>query len=216
MEKYTTLTSKAAPLMLANIDTDIITPMRRLVTHAGTTALARYAFEPLRFVDGDGDRGEPNPDFIMNQPAFQDATILVTGENFGCGSSRETAVTALVDLGYRCIIGSSFGEIFHNNCYQNGILPIVLPREQVETLAAESLETAASEATVTVSLETCTITTPLGNTLSFEINALRREALLEGLDSIGVTLKREAEIAAFQARDRQARPWVYEVGLPSL
>jgi 3-isopropylmalate/(R)-2-methylmalate dehydratase small subunit len=147
----------------------------------------------------------------MNQPAFQQATILVTGENFGCGSSRETAVTALVALGYRCVIGSSFGEIFYNNCFQNGVLPIILPREQVETLAAEALETAAGAEMVTVDLENCTITTPLGQTWSFTINALRREALLEGLDAIGLTLKRAADIAAFQARDRLVRPWVYEL-----
>jgi 3-isopropylmalate/(R)-2-methylmalate dehydratase small subunit len=210
MEKFTTLTSKAAPLMLANIDTDIITPMRRLVADAGK-ALARYAFEPLRFVDGDGDRGEPNPDFIMNQPAFQQATILITGENFGCGSSRETAVTALVGLGYRCVIGSSFGEIFYNNCFQNGVLPIILPRQQVEMLAAEALETADGPQMVTVNLDTCTITTPLGQTLPFSLNALRREALRQGLDAIGVTLKRDADIAAFEGRDRAARPWVYQV-----
>ena len=210
MEKFTTLTSKAAPLMLANIDTDIITPMRRLVVDTGK-ALARYAFEPLRFIDGDGDRGEPNPDFIMNQPPFQQATILITGENFGCGSSRETAVTALVGLGYRCVIGSSFGEIFYNNCFQNGVLPIILPRQHVDMLAAESLETAHGPELVTVDLETCTITSPLGQTLPFSMNALRREALLEGLDAIGVTLKRAADIAAFQARDVSARPWVYQV-----
>jgi 3-isopropylmalate/(R)-2-methylmalate dehydratase small subunit len=210
MEKFTTLTSKAAPLMLANIDTDIITPMRRLVVDTGK-ALARYAFEPLRFVDGDGDRAEPNPDFLMNQPPFQQATILITGENFGCGSSRETAVTALVGLGYRCVIGSSFGEIFYHNCFQNGVLPIILPRQQVDMLAAEALETAQGPERVTVDLETCTITSPLGQTLPFGINAWRREALLEGLDAIGVTLKRTADITAFQARDVTARPWVYQI-----
>lgn len=210
MEKLRTLTSKAAPLMLANIDTDVITPMRRLVAHSGS-ALAHYAFEPLRYLGGDADVGEPNPDFIMNQPAFQQAKVLITGENFGCGSSRETAVKVLVDLGYRCVIGSSFGEIFYNNCFQNGILPIVLPLEQVESLAAEALETADSEGVVTVDLETCTIATPLGNTLPFEVNALRREALLQGLDAIGVTLQREGEIAAFQAQDRQARSWIYPI-----
>ena len=212
MEKFTTLTAKAAPLMLANIDTDIITPMRRIVETNAGPGLARYAFEALRYVDGDADRGEPHADFIMNQPAFRDAAILVTGDNFGCGSSRETAVSVLVGLGYRCVIGSSFGEIFHNNCYQNGILPIVLPRDQVEALAAESLETAETDAQVTVNLEAGTITTPLGNTVRFEINALRREALLEGLNAIGVTLKRDADIAAFQARDQPIRPWVYRVG----
>ena len=210
MEKFSTVTSKAAPLMRANIDTDIITPMRRLVAYSGKE-MAAYAFEPLRFIRGDGDLGEPNPEFILNQPAFQDATILITGENFGCGSSRETAVKVLVDLGYRCLIGSSFGDIFYNNCFQNGILPIILPLEQVEALAAESLETAGSDGEVTVDLTTCTITSPLGQTLSFEINGLRRTALLEGLDSIGVTMTREAEIAAFQARDREARPWVYHL-----
>lgn len=209
MEKLRVLTSKAAPLMLANIDTDVITPMRRLVVSTGP-GLAKYAFEPLRYTGGDADTGEPNPDFIMNQPAFQQAKILVTGENFGCGSSRETAVSVLVHLGYRCVIGSSFGGIFYNNCFQNGILPIVLPVEQVEALAAESLETADQDIGVTVDLEACTITTPLGNTISFEVNGLRREALMEGLDAIGVTLKRDDAIAAFQARDRQSRPWVYQ------
>jgi 3-isopropylmalate/(R)-2-methylmalate dehydratase small subunit len=210
MEKLRTLTSKAAPLMLANIDTDVITPMRRLVAHSGP-ALARYAFEPLRYLGGDADLGEPNPDFIMNQPAFQQSKVLITGENFGCGSSRETAVKVLADLGYRCVIGSSFGEIFYNNCFQNGILPIVLPLEQVGSLAAEALETADGGGVVTVNLETCTITTQLGNTIPFEVNALRREALLQGLDAIGVTLQREDAIAAFQAEDRQTRPWVYQI-----
>lgn len=207
MEKLTVLTSKAAPLMLANIDTDIITPMRRLV--AANPDWPKYAFEPLRYTGGDADEGEPNPDFIMNQPPFQQAQILVAGENFGCGSSRETAVTALVQLGYRCVIGSSFGGIFYNNCFQNGILPIILPVDQVEALAAESLETAEGEAGVTVDLQACTITTPLGHTIPFEVNALRREALIEGLDTIGVTLKRDGAIATFQEQDRRARPWVY-------
>ncbi len=186
MEKLKILTSKAAPLMLANIDTDVITPMRRLVMSTGPS-LAKYAFEPLRYTGGDAD----------------------TGENFGCGSSRETAVSVLVHLGYRCVIGSSFGGIFYNNCFQNGILPIVLPVEQVEALAAESLETADSDAGVTVDLEACTITTPLGNTIPFEVNGLRREALMEGLDAIGVTLKRDDAIATFQDQDRQTRPWIY-------
>ncbi len=209
MEQLTLLTSKAAPLMLANIDTDVITPMRRLV--AASPNWPKYAFEPLRHTGGDADEGEPNPDFIMNQAPFQQAQILVAGENFGCGSSRETAVTALAQLGYRCVIGSSFGGIFYNNCFQNGILPIVLPVEQVEALAAESLETAEGSAGVTVDLETCTITTPLGRTIRFEVNALRREALMEGLDAIGITLKRDDAIAAFQEQDRQTRPWVYDL-----
>ena len=152
------------------------------------------------------DRSD-NPDFVLNQPRYRGAQILLSGENFGCGSSRESAVWALAGFGFRCLIAPSFGDIFTNNAFQNGMLLIRLPKEQVERLAAELMISATPA--MTVDLQTQTITAPSGAVTPFEVDAELREALLEGRDEIGMTLMREADIRAFQNRDRSARPWIY-------
>jgi 3-isopropylmalate/(R)-2-methylmalate dehydratase small subunit len=203
MQKFTTVTGTAAPLMKANIDTDVIIPAKCLVGHR-RDQLGAFAFEAYRYR---ADLTE-NPDFVLNQPRYRSAQVLVTGENFGCGSSRESAVWALAGIGMRCVIAPGFGDIFFNNAFQNGMLLIRLPKEQVERLVAE-LESEATSM-VTVDLQKQIITSPLGAQLPFEIDAERRQALLEGRDEIGMTLTRDAEIRAFQERDRDVRPWVYQ------
>ena len=218
MEKFTTLTSIAAPLMLENVDTDVITPMELMVTYGFGENVGRIAFAPLRYIKDEQDgpdfilhQPKENPEFVLNQEPFRQAKILLAGTNFGCGSSREMAVWALARLGYRCLMAPSFGEIFFNNCFKNGVLPIVLPREVVEGFA-ELARSGSVEAQFTVDLKAGVITTPAGKEVAFEVEATRRESLLEGLDEIGMTLQRESEIADFQQRDRQERPWVYAVG----
>jgi 3-isopropylmalate/(R)-2-methylmalate dehydratase small subunit len=195
MQKFTAVTGIAAPLMKANIDTDVIIPAKCLVGHR-RDQLGAFCFEAYRYRP---DRSE-NPDFVLNQSRYRSAQVLVTGENFGCGSSRESAVWALAGIGMRCVIAPGFGDIFFNNAFQNGMLLIRLPKEQVEQLAAE-LESAATS-TVTVDLQKQIIALP--------VDAERRQALLEGRDEIGITLTRDAEIRAFQQRDRDVRPWVYQ------
>ncbi len=192
----------AAPLLRANVDTDVIIRINRLVAEP-RERLGRFVFEALRFrLDG-----AENPQFILNRPGYRDAKILITGPNFGCGSSREAAVWALESFGIRCLIGTTFGAIFFDNCFENGILPIVVRERDVALLGSES----DSPASFTVDLGEQTVTAPSGWVLGFTVEARRREALLAGLDSIGATLKRMAEIEAFEARDRRLRPWVYEV-----
>ncbi len=203
MDRFGVLEGIAAPLLMPNVDTDIITPMRRL-TGGSAHPLHHYAFEPYRFFDGDGDRGDPNPEFVLNQPEYADARILITGENFGCGSSRESAPIALRGLGIRCLIGTSFGEIFFNNCFQRGLLAVTLPAETIESLAAQT-----RDGSFRVDLAGQHIQSPDGSFHPFDVNPLRRECLLEGLDDLGLTLKREGAIKAFQDRDRKARPWIY-------
>jgi 3-isopropylmalate/(R)-2-methylmalate dehydratase small subunit len=206
VEKFAALESAAAPLLLRDVDTDVIIPMRRLV-EPRERDLADYAFEPLRY-GPDGADGEPNPEFVLNDPAYAGAQILLAGPNFGCGSSREPAVWVIKGMGFRCIIAPSFGDIFTKNCFQNAVLPIVLPEAEVEALAAEAREPGAR---FRIDLAQTRITTPT-RSLGFEVNAFRREALLGGLDDLAMTLKREPEIAAFQEADRLRRPWVYDVG----
>ena len=202
MQKFIRETGTAVPMMKANIDTDVIIPAKRLVGHR-RDELGAFAFEAYRYRP---DRAD-NPDFILNQPRYRDAKILVTGENFGCGSSRKSAVWALAGFGFRCVIAPSFGDIFTNNAFQNGMLLVRLPKEQVERLAAE-VESSATPS-MTVDLQGQVITAPSGGETRFEIDAERRQALLEGRDEIGMTLARDADILAFQERDRAARPWVY-------
>jgi 3-isopropylmalate/(R)-2-methylmalate dehydratase small subunit len=205
MQKFTQVTGTAAPMMKANIDTDVIIPAKRLVGHR-REELAAFAFEAHRYrVDG-----SDNPDFILNKPRFRNANILVTGENFGCGSSRESAVWAMAGFGFRCVIAPSFGDIFYNNAFQNGMLLIRLPKEQVERLAVD-LEKAAPS--MTVDLERQVITAPSGAETRFGIDPERRQALLEGRDEIGMTLARDTDILAFQERDRAARPWIYDTAV---
>ena len=200
MQRFTTLTGPAAPLLAANIDTDVIIRIERL-TSGEVDKLGHYAFEALRYLPDGAD----NPDFVFNQPAFRGAPILIAGPNFGCGSSREGAVTALLGLGVRCVIADSFGDIFFNNCFQNGVLPIRLPEDEIERLALE----ARGGKPFIVDLERRVLATPGGREVAFAVDDLRRTALLEGLDDIGLTLKYDQEIRAWQAADRTARPWVW-------
>jgi 3-isopropylmalate/(R)-2-methylmalate dehydratase small subunit len=201
MQAFTTLSGVAAPLLRANIDTDIIIRIERLTTLKGPEALGPYALEALRYrADGSED-----PDFVLNQSAYREAPILLAGANFGCGSSREGAVTALMGRGICCVIAPSFGDIFFNNCFQNGLLPIRLAEAQVLALARE----AAGGTPMVVDLVTQTITTQVGTVIAFKTDPLRREALLHGLDDIGLTLKDDALIRAWQQQDRLARPWVW-------
>jgi 3-isopropylmalate/(R)-2-methylmalate dehydratase small subunit len=204
MEPWTNITGVAAPLLVESIDTDVISPMNRLLE--GRDALLKYAFEPLRYRQD----GTPNPDFVLNQPEYQGARILLAGANFACGSSRETAVWAIVGLGFRCVIAPSFGDIFFKNCFQNGVLPVVLLAAEIRALASETRAGAFQ-----VDLERCKITAPSGREIEFVVHPLRRAALLAGLDEIGVTLERASEISAFQKRDREARPWIYSFGPPA-
>lgn len=200
MEPFTTVTGRAAPLLLANVDTDVIIRVEHL-TAPDQTVLGRYAFESLRYAPD----GSENPGFILNQPAFRGAPILLAGPNFGCGSSREGAVTAIQQMGVRCVIAASFGDIFYSNCFQNGLLPIRLPEALVTALAGRL----AADPTLTVDLERQAVIA--GNEVhAFDIDPRRREALLEGLDDIGLTLKQMPAIRAFQAADRLERPWVWD------
>ena len=203
MEQFTVLEGVAAPLMRENVDTDVIIPIKRLVTLANIN-LGDWAFEPLRYRKD----GSDNPDFVLNQPKYRGSRILLAGRNFGCGSSREGAVVAILGMGIRCVVAPSFGDIFFNNCFQNGVLPIVLPQEEVERLAEEA-RSSIDGAAFAVDLVAQEIRTPGQRTVSFTVDPNRRQALLQGLDPIGTTLLREEEIASFQQRDRQARPWVY-------
>lgn len=203
MEKFTQVSAVAAPLMKPNIDTDVIIPVKRLIGYQ-RHELGAFALEPYRFRAD----GSENPDFVLNRPRYRGAKILVTAENFGCGSSRESAVWALASFGFRCIIGAGFGDIFYNNAFQNGLLLIRLQRNVVDQIV-DDIERAPSPS-MTVDLQTCTIITPSEQRMPFEIDGERRQALLEGRDEIGMTLLRDAEIRAFQERDRAGRPWIYE------
>jgi 3-isopropylmalate/(R)-2-methylmalate dehydratase small subunit len=200
---FTTVTGAAAPLMRANIDTDVIIRVERLVGTA-KAEMGAHAFEVWRRrADGSED-----PAFVLNQEPFRAAPILLAGPNFGCGSSREGAVWALAGAGFRVVIAPSFSDIFANNALQNGLLPVVLPEATVEALAA-AVEQAPGNARVTVDLGRCVVVGPAGDAHRFEIDPARREALLSGLDDIGLTLRQAPAIAAWQAEDRTARPWMW-------
>ena len=201
MNAFTSATGTAVPLMMENCDTDVIIRVDRLTSRT-LEGLRAAAFEAIRM----NPDGTPNMDCTLNQPQFRGAPILLTGANFGCGSSREPAVWAIQALGVRAIVAESYGDIFYGNCFHNGLLPVVLPRAEVDALAAE----AATGATgFTVDLEALLVSAPSGRTCKFEIDAHRRQSLLEGLDEIGQTLKSSATITAWQQRDRSARPWVW-------
>ena len=201
MDKFTTLTGIAAPLPQVNVDTDMIIPKQYLKT-IHRTGLGRGLFDEMRF-DRDGAE---IPGFVLNQPAYRDAEILVAGDNFGCGSSREHAPWALLDFGIRCVIAPSFADIFYNNCFKNGILPIALPQDDVDALMAEASK--GSNARMTVDLEAQTITTADGTATRFEVDPFRKRCLLEGLDDIGLTLEKGAAIDAFEARSAADHPWL--------
>jgi 3-isopropylmalate/(R)-2-methylmalate dehydratase small subunit len=200
MQAFTTLQGPAAALLQPNIDTDVIIRIERLAS-LERDALGAYALEALRYrADGSED-----PDFVLNRAPFRDAPILITGPNFGCGSSREGAVWALLARGIRCVIGESFGDIFFANCFQNGVLALRQPSETVARIAM----LAAGGAPLTVDLVSQRLVLSTGEKISFEVDPMRRDALLEGLDDIGQTLKRGEAIAAWQQHDRQTRPWVW-------
>jgi 3-isopropylmalate/(R)-2-methylmalate dehydratase small subunit len=201
MEKFTTLTAVAAPLSMINVDTDKIIPKQFLKTIA-RTGLAKGLFYELRY----DEAGKPKEGFVLDQPAYQNAKILVAGKNFGCGSSREHAPWALLDFGIRCVIASSFGDIFYNNCFKNGILPVVLPQEQVDLLMDDADR--GANAIVTVDLEKQEITGPDGGTLSFEIDGFRKHCLLNGLDDIGLTLQKDEKIDSFESQRQVSQPWL--------
>lgn len=205
MEKFTRLTAIAAPLLRINIDTDAIIPSREM-KRVSKVGLSEGLFAGWRY-QSPGSRAE-NPDFILNREPYRRAQILLSGLNFGCGSSREHAVWALHEWGIRAIIAPSFGSIFQGNCVRNGIVPVILDNAVVEALARK-VEADPEKIRITVDLTTCTVSIPDGGAWSFSIPEADREMLLEGLDSIAVTLKRDAEILAYRERDRPRRPWIY-------
>ena len=199
MQPFTVLTGVAAPLRIVNVDTDMIIPKQYLKT-IKRTGLGTGLFAEMRYRED----GSENPDFVLNKPAYRNAQILVAGDNFGCGSSREHAPWALLDFGIRCVIATSFADIFYNNCFKNGILPIVVSPENIEKLFDDAER--GSNATVTVDLEACEIRGPDGGAIPFELDAFRRHCLLNGLDDIGLTLEKAPAIAAFEDKLAQ-RAW---------
>ena len=201
MDKFEKLTGIAAPMPMVNIDTDMIIPKQFLKT-IKRSGLGVNLFDEMRY-----DReGNEIPDFVLNQPQYRDAQILVAGDNFGCGSSREHAPWAIKDFGIRCVIAPSFADIFHNNCFKNGILPIVLPQEQVDVLMKDAEK--GSNARMTIDLEGQTVTTSDGEKFSFEVDAFKKHCLLNGLDDIGLTLEKGAAIDSYEDSLGQSRPWV--------
>jgi len=201
MQKFTKLTGVAAPLPMINVDTDAIIPKQFLKT-IKRTGLGKHLFSELRY----DENGKEKPDFVLNKPAYRKAEILVAGENFGCGSSREHAPWALLDFGIRCVISTSFADIFFNNCFQNGILPIKVKPDELEKLMDDANR--GANATLTVDLEAQEIRGPDGGCISFEIDPFRKRCLLEGLDNIGLTMKEDKKIAAYEEKIAAARPWL--------
>ena len=199
MDKFTVLESVAAPLRIINIDTDMIIPKQYLKT-TKRTGLGRGLFAELR----DREDGSENPDFVLNQPAYRNAKILVAGDNFGCGSSREHAPWALLDFGIRCVISTSFADIFYNNCFQNGILPIKVSPEDLEKLFDDASR--GSNATLTIDLENQEIRGPDGGAVKFDIDPFRKHCMLNGLDGIGLTMEKAASIDSFEKKLAE-RPW---------
>ena len=200
MAPFTSLTGIAAPMPLVNIDTDMIIPKQFLKTIA-RTGLGKNLFDEMRYTPD----GAEIPGFVLNQPAWRHSEILVTGENFGCGSSREHAPWALLDFGIRCVISTSFADIFYNNCFKNGILPVVIPQEVVDILMADARK--GANARQTVDLAAQTVTTSDGQVFGFEIDPFRKHCLINGLDDIGLTLEKSAAIASFEQAAQTLRPW---------
>ena len=200
MEKFTKLTGIAAPMPLVNIDTDMIIPKHFLKT-IQRSGLGKNLFDEMRYTQD----GAEIADFVLNQPAYRKAEIIIAGDNFGCGSSREHAPWALLDFGIRCVISTSFADIFFNNCFKNGILPIVLPREQIDILMADARK--GANARQTVDLEAQTVTTSDGQVFGFAVDAHAKHCLINGLDDIGLTLEKAAAIDSFEAKNATLRPW---------
>lgn len=205
MEPFTTLTGPVMPLDRTNVNTDEIIPARYLKT-IKRTGFANGLFANWRFA---ADGRTPNPDFVLNQPRYQGASILVAGDNFGCGSSREHAPWAIREYGFRCLIAPSFADIFYNNCFNNSILPVTLDEATVQELVAEVEATEGY--TLSVDLAAQTVTTPSQRVLHFDIDSFRKEALLKGLDNIGWTLSHNDEIAAYEQRRKQEAPWLFSL-----
>jgi 3-isopropylmalate/(R)-2-methylmalate dehydratase small subunit len=201
MEKFTTLTGIAAPMPLINIDTDMLVPKQYLKTIL-RTGLGKILFSEMRF----SADGAEIADFVLNKSPWRQAKIIVAGANFGCGSSREHAPWALLDFGIRAIIAPSFADIFHNNCFKNGILPIVLPQAQVDLLMADAQ---SANPALTIDLEAQTITRPNGEKITFNVEASSRRALLDGLDEIGLSLRHAADVDQFEELQYRAQPWLY-------
>ncbi len=201
MDKFNKLTAVAAPLPMINIDTDAIIPKQFLKT-IKRTGLGKHLFSELRY----DDTGKENPDFVLNKPAYRRAQILVAGDNFGCGSSREHAPWALLDFGIKCVISTDFADIFYNNCFQNGILPIKVTPEQLEKLMDDANR--GANATLSIDLEAQEIRGPDGGVITFEMDAYRKHCLLNGLDNIGLTLAKGAKIDSYEAKAKTERPWL--------
>jgi len=201
MQKFTKLTGVAAPLPMINVDTDMIIPKQYLKT-IKRTGLGKALFAEMRY-DQDG---KENPDFVLNKPAYRKATILVSGDNFGCGSSREHAPWALLDFGFRCVIAPNFADIFYNNTFKNGILPIKLPQEDVDKLMDDAKR--GANATITIDLQAQTIQGPDGGTIKFDIDPHRKHCLLNGLDDIGLTMQKGKAIDDFEAKAKTVQPWL--------
>ena len=200
MEKFTKLEGVAAPLQMINVDTDMIIPKQYLKT-IKRTGLAKGLFAELR----QNADGSENKDFVLNRPAYRNAKILVAGDNFGCGSSREHAPWALLDFGIRCVISTQFGDIFYNNCFKNGILPIKVSPEDLEKLFDDAER--GANATLTIDLETQEIRGPDGGLIKFDVDAFRKHCMLNGLDDIGMTMVKSDKIAGYEAKTKAARPW---------
>ena len=200
MEKFTTLTGIAAPMPLVNIDTDMIIPKQFLKT-IQRSGLGKNLFDEMRYTQD----GKEIPDFVLNQPAYRKAEIIVAGDNFGCGSSREHAPWALLDFGIRCVISTSFADIFFNNCFKNGILPVVVPQEVVDHLMEDAKK--GANARITVDLAEQTVTASDGKSFSFEVDAFKKHCLMNGLDDIGLTLEKASAIDSYEAKAATLRPW---------
>lgn len=201
MEKFEKLHGIAAPMPLVNIDTDMIIP-KVFLKSIQRTGFGKNLFDEMRY-NRDGTEIE---DFVLNKPQYRNAEILIAGDNFGCGSSREHAPWAIADFGIKCVVSTSFADIFFNNCFKNGILPIVLPQEQVDTLMADAEK--GANARMTVDLEAQEITTSDGVSISFEVDAFKKHCLLNGLDDIGLTMEKAASIDTYEAKAGAERPWV--------
>ncbi len=199
MKPFTTLTSTPAPMKVVNVDTDMIIPKQFLKT-IQRTGLGKSLFFEMRY----NEDGSENPDFVLNRPAYRKSEILIAGDNFGCGSSREHAPWALLDFGIRCVISTSFADIFYNNCFKNGILPITVPQEDLDKLFDDAAR--GSNATITVDLESQTISGPDGGTIRFDIDPFRKHCLMNGLDDIGLTMQKAPAIDAYEAKLKQ-RAW---------
>ena len=202
MQPFTTLTGVAAPLPIINVDTDMIIPKQFLKT-IKRSGLGQHLFDEMRY----DDSGAEVPDFVLNKPAYRSASILVSGENFGCGSSREHAPWALLDFGIRCVVAPSFADIFYNNCFKNGILPIVLPQDDIDKLMDDADR--GANATVTIDLAAQEIRGPDGGVVRFDIDPFRKHCLLNGLDDIGLTLAHSSAIDQFEQQRRGDQPWLF-------